>query len=384
VAGVTLPAFGGASLRWEPGESEPAKSPFTWEGDVLITPFARVAFDARGAIASYVDRTTGRELRDSHGLPWNTFLMAEDVSAAWDNWDIDADLEAKFAPAGRLLSRKIIAEGPVELRIRIRYALTEESTIEQDMVFFADMPMIVFDTVIAWQEVHRFLKTAFDTVLVADCARHEIQFGHIRRSNHRSTSEEKARFEVCNHKFTDLSEGGFGIALLNDCKYGISVEEGSMRLSLHKGGNRPDREGDRGRHLCRYALLPHNGGFSVENVVRPAYAFNYPPLVKKGKGTLFPLATVDAPNVIAETVKPCEDADFAYILRLYEAAGAYTHATLSFSHSLRGVTLTNMLEESQCELPLAQDETGVCVRMTFRPFEIKTLRVAYGGQQTLG
>jgi len=368
VAGVVLPAFGSTVLQWESGEPEDRKSPFNWEGDTLITPFARVAFDVQGAISSYIDLASGRELRDPDRLPWNTFLMAEDVSAAWDSWDIDADLEAKFVPEGRLLSREVVSEGPVELRIRSRYALTEQTLIEQDMIFYADSPLIAFDTVMEWQETHRFLKVAFDTALVTDGARHEIQFGHIRRSNHRSTSEEKARFEVCNHKFTDLSEGGFGIALLNDCKYGISVEEGSMRLSLHKGGNRPDREGDRGRHLCRYALLPHEGGFSAENVVHPAYAFNCFPIIKEGTGALASLVTVDAPNVIIETVKPCEDADTAYILRLYEAAGAYTNATLTFGHPVHGLTLTNMLEETQNEQPMA---------ITFRPFEIKTLRVAY-------
>jgi alpha-mannosidase len=378
VYGAVLPAFGAVTLRWEPYDTADEASVFRWEGNALITPFARVMFDEQGAIASYVDPTAGRELRDPHGLPWNTFLLAEDVSAAWDNWDIDADLEAKYAPEGRLLSRQIISDGPVELRIRSRWALSERSFIEQDMVFYAHSPMIVFDTVLEWQETHRFLKTAFDTDLTADGARHEIQFGHIRRGNHRSTPLEKARFEVCNHKYTDLSEGGFGIALLNDCKYGVSVLEGSVRLSLHKGGNRPDREGDRGRHLCRYAILPHEGGFSAENVVLPAYMFNYFPLVKAGGGAVPSLVSADAPNIIPETVKPCEDADTAYILRMYESAGAYTNVTLSFGHPVSGIAVTNMLEETQREQPFTSGASGAHTTLAFRPFQIITLRIAYG------
>jgi alpha-mannosidase len=202
--------------------------------------------------------------------------------------------------------------------------------------------------------------------------RNEIQFGFIRRSNHRGNSTEKARFEICNHKYSDLSEAGFGLAILNDCKYGLSVREGSMRLSLHKGGERPDSMGDKGRHTCRYAILPHEGDFSALSVVRPAYSFNYLPLVIDGAGPLPGLMSVDAPNIIAETVKPCEDAGRAYIARLYEATGAHTRAEISFGHPVKGLTLTNMLEEEKEVL-----ETGETVSLTFRPFEIKTIRVAY-------
>ena len=250
IAGVNLSAFGSAKVRFT-DKADSAASAFKLDGDCLDTPFACITFNETGAIASMIDKRTGRELVD--GLPFNTFVMAEDVSAAWDNWDIDADSEDKFAPVGKLLSREVVSCGAVEMRIRSKWAISEKSTIEQDMVVSAASPMIAFDTVMDWHEGHRFLKAAFDTALHCDGVRSEIQFGHMRRSNHRSTDVEKARFEICNHKYSDLSENSYGIALINDCKYGLSVNEGSMRLSLHKGGLRPDREGDMGRHVCRYA-----------------------------------------------------------------------------------------------------------------------------------
>jgi alpha-mannosidase len=236
------------------------------------------------------------------------------------------------------------------------------------MIFSAHSPMIAFDTEIDWQEEHRFLKAAFDTSMHADGVRNEIQFGCIRRSNHRSTSVEKSRFEVCNHKYSDLSENRYGIALLNDCKYGLSVYEGSMRLSLHKGGTRPDDIGDKGVHRCRYAILPHAEGFSAESVVRPAYQFNYTPVLKTGCAEQSSLANVDAANVIIETVKPCEDAQNAYILRMYEATGDWTYAKLSFGHAVKAVKICNMLEEEQ-------GDAGE--QLAFRPFEIKTVKVCY-------
>lgn len=369
VAGVSVPSLGSMAIQWEPDAQTDAPSPFEWAGDTLTTPHAKIRFDAKGFIRSYIDAQNGRELCNPDGYALGTLLLAEDVPASWDNWDIDADLFDKFAPCATLLSREVIAEGAVELRIRSTYRISEKSTVRQDMVFYTGNPMVTFDTLMDWQDEHRFLKAAFDTTLVADGARHEIQFGNIRRSNHRSTTVEKARFEVCNHKYTDLSETGYGIALLNDCKYGIGVEEGSMWLSLHKGGTRPDREGDCGQHRCRYAFLPHDGAFSAQTVIQPAYAFNYAPICVDGVCESASLLRVSKPNIIVEAVKPCEDADRAYIVRLYEAEGAYTNVELSFGHPVASLDVTNMLEEKQKALDTPT--------LTFKPFEIKTIRVAY-------
>ena len=365
VSGASIPAFSAVPV---PAAAPETASPFVLEGNHLTTPYAEITFDDNGAMASFIDRRTGREL--VKGLPFNTFVMMEDLPADWDNWDFDADEEEKFAPAGQLISRQVVSEGPAELRIRSEYRLTDKTTLWQDMVFDAASPLISFDTVIDWQEEHRFLKAAFDTALLTDGVRSEIQFGHIRRSNHRSTPWDRAKFEVCNHKYSDLSEENYGIALLNDCKYGISVNEGSMRLSLHKGGVRPDAQGDKGRHHLRYALLPHNAPFGAESVIRPAYAFNNPPVLAENGFASAPLVTVDQPNVIIETVKPCEDTQRAYILRLYEAAGGSCRARLTFSHAVKALRVCNMLEEEQ-ETLKAEDA------LEFTPFHITTLKICY-------
>ena len=213
------------------------------------------------------------------------------------------------------------------------------------------------------------VKAAFDTSLHCDDIRSEVQFGCIRRTVHRSTDIEKARFEICNHKYSDLSELNYGIALLNDCKYGISANEGSMRLSLHKGGIRPDIAGDKGRHICRYAILPHCEAFGAKCVVEPAYAFNYRPLIQPGIHEADAFVAVNAENVIIETIKPCEDTEQAYILRLYEATGDYTVAELTFAHPVKKLVLCNMLEEE--ETPLEKP------KFTMKPFQICTVKVCY-------
>lgn len=365
VFGLEVPAFGSAALKQ--GTPKRTANPFRLEGDRLETPFAVIRFAENGGIASLKDRRTGRELVG--GLPFNTFLMTEEMSAGWDNWDLDADAEDKFRPAGELIRREIVSSGPVELRIRSEYRLTEKSSIRQDMVFQAHSPMIVFDTEMNWQEDHCFLKAAFDTSLHTDTVRNEIQFGCIQRSTRRSTSVEKARFEICNHKYSDLSETNNGLALLNDSKYGLSARDGSMRLSLHKGGILPDSEGDHGVHRTRYALLPHDCGFTAESVIQPAYAFNSETPVIAGGRELGSLCRVDRPEVVIETVKPCEDAEKAYILRLYEATGGYQRAKLSFGHPVKAVKECNMLEEEIGDLNPEE--------IVFEPFKIRTVKVVY-------
>ncbi len=369
VRGLTLPAFTTAVLNITPAAAADCESPFILEGNRLTTPFAQVTFNENGAMSSFIDRRTGREL--VQGLPFNTFLLTEDLPSSWDNWDFDADEEDKFAPAGELISREVVSEGTVELRIRSVWRLTEKTVITQDMVFDAASPLVTFDTIMDWRDDHRFLKAAFDTAIQADGVRNEIQFGYIRRSNARSTSIEKARFEVCNHKYSDLSEANGGVAILNDSKYGISVRGGSMRLSLHKGGCRPDDHGDKGIHVCRYALLPHDTPFGAESVIRPAYAFNYRPvIVERGSVSAASLCRVDDANVIIETVKPCEDTQKAYILRLYEAAGGYSRTHLTFSHPVKALFDCNMLEEELAPLDPAEP-------LVFTPFKIRTIKVVY-------
>ncbi len=370
VSGVKLAPYSAKSFGY--GRSLPeTESPFVLDGNKLETPFASIVFDDRGYMASFIDKESGRQLC-GEGYPLNTFLMAEDVPATWDNWDIDADIEPKFVDCAELISREVVSNGAVELRIRSVYKISAESTVTQDMIFFADSAEVRFETLMDWNNKHRFLKTAFDTSIFSDFISQEVQFGYLKRPTTRNNSVDQAKFEVLNHKYTDLSEPNFGVAILNDSKYAISAYNGQLRLSLHKGGTRPDTTGDQGKHYCEYSFLPHNGGFGAETVIRPAYELNYKPVIVKGRKDMASLASMDKANLVIETVKPCEDADRAFILRIYEAEGARTVGKLNLGLTPVKVSEANMLEEVQTELG-ASAETS----LTFRPFEIKTIRVEY-------
>ena len=331
----------------------------------------KAVFNEKGYIESFVDKRNGRQLK-GEGYALNTLLMAEEVSLGWDNWDVDADYESKLRDSAELLERSVVADGAVEFRIRSRYRLSAKSTLEQDMIFYADSPEVVFETRMDWQDDHRFLKAAFDTTIHTDYASQEIQFGYIRRVTNRNTSVEKSKFEVSNHKYTDLSETRYGAAVLNDCKYGISVKDSQMRLSLHKGGCMPDERGDKGIHECTYAFLPHMDSMSADSVIQPAYRLNEKPLAVAGSLSMDSLLTVGCDHVIVETVKPMEKNGRGFILRLYEAEGAAEKTVLTFGFPVKGLAETNMLEEVQAEYPAAQQ-----LELDFRAFEIKTIMVNY-------
>lgn len=370
IAGVIVPAFSSVTLKYVKGDIV-SESAFTVDEQTLRTPFADVKFTADGTLSSFVDRRADREL--VNGIPFNTFMLAEDLPESWDNWDIDADIMSKFKSCSDLVAREVISDGSVAYIVRSEYRISAKSTLKQDMIFFADSPEVRFDTAMDWNDDHRFLKTFFDTTVCDDFARHEIQFGYVKRPTTRNTSIEQAKFEVVNHKYTDLSETSFGVAILNDCKYGISAEGGKLGLSLHKGGVHPDALGDKdGIHVCTYSFLPHTGSFNAENVIRPAYELNVPVVETAGEASLAKLVSVSAPNVFVEAVKPCEDGEKAYIVRMYEAEGTYTHSSVSFADLAKNVSVTNMLEEVISELPTAEK-----YEIEFKPFEIKTFKVTY-------
>lgn len=370
VGGVTVPAFGSVTLSLKEYDVS-FSSNFLKEGNKLSAPLFEVEFAENGTVSSYFDKRVGRQI--VHGENFNTLLMAEDIPASWDNWDVDADYELKFRNVSNLISSETVSVGRVAYIIRNKYQISEKSTVTQDMMFFADSAEIRFDTVMDWNDNHKFLKAAFDTDIFDDFARHEIQFGFAKRPTTRNTSVEQAKFEVLNHKYSDISEARYGFAVLNDCKYGISAKDGCLRLSLHKGGNRPDHMGDKdGLHRCVYSVLPHEGAFCAENVIKPAYMLNIPVIQTSGTTEITPLIKVSADNCIVEAIKPCEDGEKAFIVRIYEAEGAYTKTAVSFFDKMKKAAITNMLEEETEELTTAKT-----AELTFRPFEIKTVKVYY-------
>jgi len=372
VTGVSIPPLGSVIIpvKKQSGRNT-GGSPFKVTASTVETPFAKIRFDRRSGISSFVDKSSGRQLVEKNKA-LNTFLLGEDIPWGWDNWDIDRDQAVKLEYCVELVERSTVSNGPLQLRIRSKYRLGDSSRIIQDMVFHATNPQVDFETKIIWKETHQHLKTAFPVTLHVESARHEIQYGYAERPTHSNLPQDLARFEVSQQKWTDISEGGFGIAILNDCKYGVSTENSEIRLSLLKSGAHPDPRGDNGTHYVTYSFLPHEGSFSVENVVRPAYELNIPVIPAPAGPEAVPvdsLITVDNPTVIVETVKWAEE-DNAFVVRLYEAGKCSGTVTMKISVPVSSVIETNLLEDPISEI---QCKNG-SVSFDIRPFEIKTFK----------
>ncbi len=369
VGGLTLDGFGSTVLELcDAPKAFP--SPFIYDGTTLTTPYARLVFDEDGYIASYTDLATGRELRKRGGEPLGVLLFGEDVPLCYDNWDVDRNTIRKLKPVHGFRSRSLVTDGAVEIRLRSTFDVGDGTTLVQDLVCYADTPRIDFHTRVDWQSPHRLLKAGFDLDVAASRARCEIQYGSIERPTTENNSLELAKFEVCNRNYTDVSEPRFGAAVLNDCKYGISVTDCNLRLSLHRGGARPNVTADCGVHEMTYSLLVHDGGFRAEAVVHPAYELNIPIVAVPGRAELAPFAAVGAPNIIVEAVKPAEDDSDAFVLRMYECEGTRTTTDVRLSVPVQTVTLTNMLEDEKESVPVQDGSFS----LSFRPFEIKTVK----------
>lgn len=351
------------------GETK-TESAFSFDGKTLVTPFYTAEINENGYISSLTDRENNRQIANKAGEPLGTLWFGEDVPTCYDNWELEDDIFRKLAPVPAETKPVVVSEGAVEFRFRTEYKLGKESRAFVDTVFYSQSRMIGYEMKLDWHEKHRLLKAGFDVNVRSAFVKNEIQFGHIDRPTTRNTTLEKAKFEVCNHKWSDLSETNYGVALLNDCKYGMSCERSDMRLTLHKGGIRPAAFSDTGVHYMKYAILPHKGAFSAETVVRPAYAFNYKPIVSAGELNVPELFSIDCANIIAEAVKNAEDRENAYVIRLYECERSTTECTLTLDNAKRAY-VSNMLEEVTEELPITDGK----VTLNFRPFEIKTVIV---------
>ncbi|MBU7004018.1 MAG: alpha-mannosidase, partial [Theionarchaea archaeon] len=236
-------------------------------------------------------------------------------------------------------------------------------------------PRLDFATTIHWDERHTMLKVAFPVDVLSPVATHEIQWGNVQRPTHRNTSWDWARFETCAHKWVDVSEGDYGVALLNDSKYGHDALDNMISLTLLKSAMGPDENADQGRHEFVYALLPHTGNFSVKTVVREGYALNSPiaalPISgSTGRKTTTSLCTVSNPNVVIEAVKKSEQDD-GVVIRLYEAGRTRGPVEVRFGTSVKRAVECNLLEEEIADAEFG----GNLISFNIKPFEIKTFKV---------
>jgi alpha-mannosidase len=345
----------------------------------LENEYLRVELEASGDIVRIFDKVARREVL-AEGAVANQFQAFEDRPKAWDAWDIDIYYDDRMWLAEPAESVRVIDWGPLRATLEIKRRILNSDYTQQISLAYNSRRLDI-DTLINWQERHILLKVAFPVEVLSPQATYEIQWGSVQRPTHRNTSWDWARFETCAQKWVDLSEGGYGVSLLNDCKYGHDIQGQVIRLSLLRGTTMPDPGADLGQQRFAYSLFPHLGDLD-ESTAAASYELNDPLIVfapqeypvKSGRiateSIQRSLITSHAPNVILETVKWAED-EHGLIIRLYESQRKRGAVRLSTGFSLAAAWETNLLEENQRAL----DVEGNGLTLQVRPFQIITLRL---------
>lgn len=376
---VNVPALGWGSpslaleesqeVREEREEKEVGASGLSASVNHLENDYIRVQLNSSGEIVSIVDKESGSEWA---AAPGNVMRMYRDHPSAFDAWEIDRLYKESPVELQSAAQITVTAAGPLFANIRVERTL-HQSVLVQNIRIMKGSQRIEFHTVVDWKEKNKLLKVDFPVNVHTRESLQEIQFGYVARPNHSSRPHDRDQFEVCQHKWAALAETNRCFALLNDCKYGVSVEDNVMSLTLLRAPVYPDETSDQGIHEFTYGFLVWNGSFFASPVVQEAYELNYPVRVQAGAARRLPqfsLLTVSEPNIIVETVKPAEDQSGDAVIRLYESKGTSTDCRITPNLSCERVYETDMLERVKDELTLADGE----VPLRFRPFEVKTLR----------
>lgn len=366
---VTVPALGAVTLvKASVATKAPvAQASVSASGAVLENDLVRVQFDAVGEITSYRIKATGRECAAG---PMNRLLMYKDVPRLFDAWDIDSHYIDQPVAIPQEAELKLLSSGGLKASIQITRKVGE-SLFTQVVSLPAHASRVDFDTTVEWHELHRLLKVAFPVDVLARDAINEMQFGYVERPTHRSRAYDKDRFEVCNHRYTALCDLSHGCAVLNDAKYGVSVNQNSMELTLLRAASSPEMRADNGTHHFTYAFYGWEGAFQDSGVVREGYDLNVPVSAVPGSLNRFSAFSTDKKNMVIETVKPADDQSGDVILRVYESLRADTAFELNVGESAAEAWLCDMLENRQEKLVIEDGR----VALTASPFKVLTVRL---------
>lgn len=358
-----------------------------------------------GLVTSLYDIENDREVLAGDG---NKFVMFDDQPLNWQAWDT----ELYSLDTGRDLKTgtvTIVHDGPLRAELEVVQKISEKSTITTRIALDAyikpppgsstpDVSFLEFGCEIDWHEECKFLKVEFPVDVFNDTASYETQFGLVRRPTHYNTSWDVAKFEVCAHKWADLSDYTYGVSLLNDCKYGYSVHGNVMRLSLVRAPKAPDANADMGIHHFRYALYPHAGSVS-HNTVRAAYNFNHPlevfyvprdvKAVDAADKFLHTFGLSGDSGLILSNIKRFEDdADVSrgdlpvretgqsVVIRVYDSLGGKSRGHITSKIPIKKAFKTNLLEDDLEEVAVIDAGAGVHqIPLTVRSFEVATYRL---------
>lgn len=361
-ADMQVPALGisvlpQTALAAKPGLSATDR---TLENDIL-----KVTLAEDGSIASIIHKSSGREAVE--GGANRLFAYTADKPRNWDAWDVEEDYGQKAEELTGFDSIELVENTAHRAAIRIKRRF-RDSTIVQTLSLGANARRLDIFTEIDWHERRVLLRTENGVAVRAARATCEVAYGVVERSTHSNTSWDQAMFEAPAHRFIDLSEPGFGMALLNDAKYGHSARGNVLGLSLLRSPIYPDPLADEGHQSFTYALMPHAGAWYDAQVREEAEDLNQPliavPVSGKATGQWCPLRAEGLAAVLS-AIKPAEDGN-GLIARVYEPAGGRGPFQLIAPNGWTVGGPLSILEE-----PMDEVDTN-----SLKPFEVKSWRVS--------
>lgn len=368
VVQISIPANQALTLRRGAKLAEP--SSVAAADLVLENELIRYEFTADGSVVRAYDKELGRDVLNGAG---NVLSLYGDQPINWDAWDVDLTYPRDFRENARGVAARRVAAGKVRQVLEFDLAIGN-STLRQQVTLRAESKRLDFVSTANWHEAHKMLRVAFPTTVVADEAAFDIQYAHVKRSTHDNNSWELAQFEVCGQRYADLSDAEYGVALLNDCKYGYRVKDSTLDLNLLRSSKHPDFFADQGRHEFTYSLLPHAGALVDSQVMAESAMLNRAPWVFCGRaadGVLFPARLLTGEGISLEVVKRAEKDD-SLILRVVELRGRNSAGSIELRGDVAAAAETDLLEwTAGAVLPI---EEGL-LHLQLKPFEIKTIRL---------
>lgn len=376
-AWVTIPPCGAVALvpyKKQDGKQNVEKKAVSAEksadGFVLENSQVRVKINEKGEVTSFVLKEFGREFAAD---ALNRFHFYKDVPRRFDAWDIDSNYRKQELDGAFDVNTELVSDG-IEAVIKVTGTIGN-SSYTQYIRLAKDSRRLEFDTTIDWKELHRLLKTAFPVTVYAENGINEMQFGYVTRPTHRSREYEKDRFEVCNHRYSALCDASHGAAVLNDCKYGISMNQNALELTLLRAAAAPEMRADNQVHHFTYAFTAWEGDFAGCDVVQQGYELNEAPRLVPGCVPTFRMASVKSGTVVLDTIKPSLDRSGDLILRLYESKKAAGKAQISLNFDVKKAWICDMLENKEKEIAI---KNGM-LELDFGAFQIRTIRLALKG-----
>lgn len=332
---------------------------------ILENDLIKYEFDEKGELISIFDKEVGKQVLKGSG---NIFSLYEDIPNNWDAWDIDFFYRDALIETGKVEQITTFSSTNTFRQIEIKL-LIGNSNIQQTISLSNHSKRLDFKTKVNWNESHKMLRVHFPVNISAEQATFDIQYGYVKRNTHRNTSWDKAKFEVVGHKYADLSDHDYGVALLNDCKYGYMVLDNILDLNLLRSPSNPDPDADLGDHEFTFSLLPHTNDLIRSNVISESSCLNQEPLLFQGFKSDNQIPVKISGKGVELTVLKKAEKEESWVFRIVETHGRISNASLFFSGK---VVECNLMEwENSSDETVIENE----MKLELKPFEIKTYKL---------